>query len=309
MRKFVPLAVLICIAVIAISQNAPQHVGKLSYGGFLLSTGWRLAPEGIQIPFAEDTFPMNLVMHPDHKNLFILNSGYKPPSVMILDTSDLKGAMKVKLEDAWLGLALNKAGDRFYVPEANLGTVREFSFTAGQNPKALREFKLFNSKGDETKKGKAVLTKTDYLGDATISPDGKWLYVANMQNNMVHVIDLSSGDVSRKWTTGTHPYKLLATVGKLYVSNWGGESISILDPADGKTVLNFKTGAHPTAMLLHEGRLYVTCSNTNEVYVHDPDTGVVRERINIALHPKSPPGSTPNWISASADGKRLFVAN
>src|SRR5204862_392818 len=126
---------------------------------------------------------------------------------------------------------------------------------------------------------------------------------------VVHAIDLQSGDVSRKWMTGKHPYKLLSTAGKLYVSNWGDESISIIDPSNGTTALNFKTGSHPTDMLLHEGRLYVACANTNSIYVHEPDTGIVRERINIALYPKSPAGSTPNALAVSPDGRRLFVAN
>ncbi len=133
MRKLFPLVMLTFFALLAIPQNPPAHVGKLADGGFLLTTGWRTAPEGIQIPFPQDTFPMNLAWHPDGKNLFILSSGYKPPSVLILDTSDLKTALRVALPDAWLGLAINKAGDRFYVPQANLGSVQEFSFNAGQD--------------------------------------------------------------------------------------------------------------------------------------------------------------------------------
>ena len=44
-----------------------------------------------------------------------------------------------------------------------------------------------------------------YLGDATISADGRLLYVANLQNNLVHAIDLTSGDVTRKWPVGRRP--------------------------------------------------------------------------------------------------------
>src|ERR1022692_3332107 len=138
MRKLFPLLMMTFVALVAIPQNPPTHTGKLADGSFLLTTGWRTAPEGIQSPLAQDTYPMNLVWHPDGKNLFILNSGYKPPSVLILDTSDLKTALRVALPDAWLGLAVNKAGDRFYVPQANLGSVQELSFTAGQNPKPMR---------------------------------------------------------------------------------------------------------------------------------------------------------------------------
>ncbi len=237
MRKVFPLIVIVLAALAAISEMPPTKVGKMPDGSSLLTTGWRVAPEGIQIPLDRDTYPMNMVWHPDGKNLFIVNSGYRPPSVMIVDTSDFKTALRVAQPDAWLGLAINKAGDRFYVPQANLGSVREFSFTAGQDPKPLRSFQLFPvpAPPPTARDGKVpvrLLPKTDYLGDAAISADGKFLYVANLQANLVHVIDLASGDMSRKWTTGTHPYKLLPVGEKLYVSNWGASSISILDVKD-----------------------------------------------------------------------------
>ena len=312
MRKIFPLLMLIFTALLVIPQNPTEHVGKLSDGGFLLTTGWRIAPEGIQVPLPDDTLPLNLVMHPDGKSLFVVNSGYLPPSVVILNTANLKDAARIfrKDSDAWLGLALNKTGDRIYVPEATLGSVQEFSYISGV-VKPLRSFQLFPAP-ERNKDGKLVkshASKTDYLGDATVSADGKWLFVANMQNSLVHAIDLQNGDVSRKWPTGKHPYKLLATAGKLYTSNWGEESVTIIDPATGKQAITFKTGGHPTDMLLSGGKLYVACANTNSVFVHEADTGIVRERINIALHPQSPPGSTPNALAISPDARRLYVAN
>ncbi len=310
MRKIFPIILMCLLAAIAIPQNPPMaKTGRMPDGRYMLTTGWQIAPAGIEVPLPKDTMPMNLVMHPDGKNLFVLNSGYLPPSVLIMNTANPKDALRVGLDqsDAWLGLALNKAGDRFYVPEGNIGTVQEFSY-AGGNVKPLRSFKLFDLL-DPSKKGKARLSKDDYLGDATVSADGKFLFVANMQHGFIHAIDLAGGDVSRKWPVGKHPYKLLATAGKLYVSNWGDESITILNPATGAQAINFKTGAHPTDMLLRDGKLYVACANTNSVYIHEADTGIVRERVNIALYPKSPAGSTPNALALSPDGKRLFVAN
>ena len=115
--------------------------------------------------------------------------------------------------------------------------------------------------------------------------------------------------VSRKYPVGRRPYRLLSTAGRLYVSNWGDQSVSVLDPGSGKLLSTIKTGSHPTDLLLHEGRLYVACGNTNSVFVHDAQSGALREQINVALHPKSPPGTTPNALAISPDGKRLYVAN
>ena len=42
---------------------------------------------------------------------------------------------------------------------------------------------------------------------------------------------------------------------------------------------------------------------------HELLVGRVTEEIDVALAPKSPPGSTPNALVLSADRKTLYVAN
>jgi YVTN family beta-propeller protein len=307
MIRVLPLAALILVAIVAIPSNPPQRVGPHPDGGYLLPTGWRVAPAGISVPLPMDTFPITLRLHPDGKSLFVLNTGYLPPSLIIMNTANPREAVRISLQDAWLGLAINEAGDRFYVPEGNLGTVREFAFADG-GARPLREFRLFPLK-DPTKKGRAAVLETDYLSDAALSVDGKWLYVANLQRNLVHAIDLATGDVSRKWAVGQRPYRILATRGRLYVSNWGDQSISVLDPTSGKPLMTIKTGDHPSDMLLLNNKLFVACGNTNSVFVHDESNGAVREQINVGIYPKAPPGSTPNALALSPDGQRLYVAN
>src|SRR5438093_5345201 len=130
MRSILGFLLLCSLAALQTVAPAPQWPGAKA-DGFLLFNGWRLAPAGIQVPLP-DTLPMSLVMHPDGKNLFILNAGYTRPSVLILDPQQPRreaGTMRIALDHAWLGLAVNRQGDRFYVPEANAGTVREFSFS------------------------------------------------------------------------------------------------------------------------------------------------------------------------------------
>lgn len=296
----------VLLGVLAAAQNPPLRVGPHPDGGYLLSTGWRVTPAGSQLPLGE-TLPMNLVFHPDGKHLFILNAGYLPPSLLVLDTANPKKVMRVALEDAWLGMAISRTGDRIYIPEGNLGTVREFIYKEGV-VKPGRQFRLFPL-ADPSKTGIDRLSKNDFLSDAALSSDGKTLFVANLQADAVHFIDLEKGQVSRKIPVGRRPYRLLSAADRLYVSNWGGASISVLNPATGETRSTIQTGSHPTDMLLYKGLLFVACANTNFVYVHDAETGGVREQINVALHPKSPPGSTPNALALSANGKRLFVAN
>lgn len=344
MRSGLALLLLAALAALGTSAPEPQWPGP-KRDGFLLPTGWRLVPTGIQVPLP-DTLPMTLVLHPDGKQLFILSAGYTQPSVLILDPEQPGregGVTRVGLSHAWLGLVIHPEGDGFYVTEGNAGTVREFSFTESEI-KPEREFKLFEGVTNPLARGRQRWNPNHFLGDAALHPDGKRLYVADMQAGLVYELDLDKGrdkgpdegpdkepdkgpdkgpdkepdkgpdkeKVARQIRVGAHPYRLLVSSDgtRLYVSNWGSSNISVIEVATGRVQATFASGAHPSDMLLApRGRLYVACSNTNEVYVHDTDTGAVRERIWVALHPKAPPGSTPNALAMAPDGSRLYVAN
>ncbi len=312
MRSALALLLLLALATLETSSPAPQWPGAKPEG-FLLYTGWRLAPAGIQVPLP-DTLPMTLALDPDGKHLFVLNAGYTQPSVLILDPAQPgreDGVTRVGLNHAWLGLALNAAGDRFYVPEGNHGTVREFSFTDG-TVKPEREFKLFEGLVNPKARGRERWNPAHFLGDAALHPDGKRLYVADMQAGLVYEINLEKGALERQIRVGTHPYRVLVAPDgiRVYVSNWGSANISVIEASSGAVRATFASGAHPSDMLLDSrGRLYVACANTNAVYVHDAQSGAVREQISVALHPRSPPGSTPNALALAPDGSRLFVAN
>src|ERR1019366_9219288 len=68
------------------SQPAPrEQVGPLPDGAFLLNSGWRLDPAGRQVPL--DTLPMFTALSPDGKYLLVLNGGFKPPSVSVIETA------------------------------------------------------------------------------------------------------------------------------------------------------------------------------------------------------------------------------
>ena len=49
--------------------------------------------------------------------------------------------------------------------------------------------------------------------------------------------------------------------------------------------------------------------NRNTVSVINTDKGTAIELIDVGLTVKAPPGSTPNALALSADGKTLYVAN
>ncbi len=103
---------LVLLAGMLGSQPAPrEQVGPLPGGGFLLNSGWRLDPVGRQVPL--DTLPMSTALSPDGKYLLVLNGGYRPPSVSVIETASGRVTGSVPVADGWLGLAISPKGDRF----------------------------------------------------------------------------------------------------------------------------------------------------------------------------------------------------
>src|SRR6202050_3845072 len=130
MRSYFLLAALLTAAAIVSSQPAPrEQVGPLPGGGFLLNSGWRLDPAGKQIPL--DTFPMSTALSPDGRYLLVLNGGYNPPTVSVLEAATGRETSRVPVADGWLGPYFSPKGDRVYVGGVSRAAVFEFSFSNG----------------------------------------------------------------------------------------------------------------------------------------------------------------------------------
>jgi hypothetical protein len=123
LKHLVLACVVIALAAVqSSSQPAPrEQVGVLPGGGFLLNSGWRVKPAGAQIPL--DTLPMSATLSKDGRFLLVLNGGYKPPSVSVLDTRDGHEISRTHVEDAWLGLALSPNGKTLWVSGGSRGAV------------------------------------------------------------------------------------------------------------------------------------------------------------------------------------------
>src|SRR5579863_1469719 len=118
---------LIVAALLSTSQPAPrEQVGPLADGGFLLNSGWRVKPAGTQIPL--DTLPMSSTLSKDGRFLMVLNGGYNPPSLSVLDTKDGHEIGRTQVADAWLGLSLSPDGKTLWVGGGSQASVYEFSF-------------------------------------------------------------------------------------------------------------------------------------------------------------------------------------
>jgi DNA-binding beta-propeller fold protein YncE len=315
--KFSAFAAVLVLAACLSSQTPPkEQVGPLPNGAFLLNSGWRAQPAGHQVPLG--TFPMSSALSPDGKYLLVLNAGYNPPTISVLDTATAKEIGQTPVPDGWLGLTFAPNGKFVYVGGGSRACVYEFSFAPDGRLALTRTFAIVP---DANRK------PTDFVGDVAVSPDGRLIYAAILFQNAIHVINPQSGRVIEKFPTGRRPYRILFHPdGKSYfVSSWVDGSVYHHKADNGEQLSVVRVGQHPTDMVWRErkkaeqgenqvqwaGRLFVAAANTNSVYVigvsESKDIRAI-ETIHIAMSSRHPLGMTPSALALNADQSQLYVA-
>jgi DNA-binding beta-propeller fold protein YncE len=320
MRRITLIAVaaVLAMAGIVYSQGARRRtVGEMEDGGFLLNTGWRIRPAGKNIPLS--TLPMSHVLAPDGRMLAVLNGGYAPPSVSLVDLETARESARVTIGDGWRGLAFSPKGDKLYAGNGARGSLTEFT-VSGADLSIGRKIDLYPGE----KPGAPHLI-------ADILVDSDKLLVADGEQDKILVVDASAGMVLRGIAVMRNPYAMLLSPdgGSLFVSSWSTAQVMEYRLSDGKELARITVGAHPTEMVWlpapqaqtkgdddddnasinRSPRLAVACANTNFVYVLENLRGTwrVKEKINVALTPRQPVGMTPSSVSLSPDKHRLYI--
>jgi YVTN family beta-propeller protein len=312
--KFILLILLLSMAVLLVSQPAPrEQVGPLPSGGFLLNSGWRLQPAGHQVPVG--TLPMSSALSPDGKFLLVLNGGYNPPSISVLDVDSEKEIGRTPVADGWLGLTFSPKGDLVYVGGGSRASILEFKYANG----VLTPARIFPVVPE------AKRTANDFIGDVAISPDGRLIYAADLFQDSVVVINPQSGMLIERFKTGRRPYRILFHPdGKsFFVTSWTDGTLGHYQADTGALLETVRLAPHPTDMVWRAGateavegeapvvgRLFVSSANTNNVYsigVAASKSLRVLESINMAMTPRHPLGMTPSALALSPDGKQLYV--
>jgi len=258
---------------------------------------------------------MSTALSPDGRYLLVLNGGYNPPSISVLETATGREIHRVRVADGWLGLTFSPKGDRVYVGGGSRAAVFEFSFADG----ALEPTRTFPVVPPDKR------THADFIGDVALTPDGRLIYAADLYHDSVVVINPQSGMLIERIKTGRRPYRILFHPdGKsLFVTSWTDGSVGHYDTASGNQLANVRLGPHPTDMVWSTGkvetaegetpwiaRLFIAASNTNSVYTLGVSEGNelhLIETINTAMTPRQPFGMTPSALAIGRQAKHLYV--
>src|SRR6266446_2876359 len=270
--------------------------GPLRDGSTLLPTGWRIRPAGRVVPVG--TLPLNLVTLSDG-SVMVTNDGYGENSLMRIDPVRAQVVWRVRLPAAWLGLARTGRDWRDTVWASGGPTNRVYRFVWQGGASWIRDSVALADSG----------AKLYPAGLALLPRQGLVAVVGNLSDS-VYFLDTATLERRGAVAVGHRPYTAVASGSKLYISDWGDSTVSVVDLSTSPPVRRnaLFVGPHPSALVVRGSELLVALAGANGVARVDLETGQVREQLTVALAPHAPPGSDPNALALSPDGRTLYVA-
>src|SRR5436305_12269038 len=134
-------AALLLAGMVSYAQPPPrEQPGPIDSDGYLLGAGWRLRPAGRNIPLS--TLPMSHALSADGRMLAVLNGGYAPPTVSMVDLETGREVSRTPVGDGWRGLAFSASGSELYVGNGGQPYITEFAVKGGALS-TLRKIYLF----------------------------------------------------------------------------------------------------------------------------------------------------------------------
>ena len=154
----------------------------------------------------------------------------------------------------------------------------------------------------------AVVTYIPFLGaieGIAITPDGAYVYAANYEAGLVHVIDTASNtEVGGGITVGTHPRRVAITPdgAYAYVTNEGSNSVSVIDTASNAVTATIPVGTMPDGMAITPDGQYVYVGNQS-----DGTVSVIATATNTVVDTIAD-GDNDYDVAITPDGAYAYVA-
>lgn len=250
-------------------------------------------------------FPLAMTLTPEGDRLALLLCGWREQGVQIVDRASGAVLQTIAQPAAFIGLAFSPDGKSLFASGGNEDVVYTYRWS---NREAVKNGVItLRTKPDPKKSG------TSYPAGLAVSPDNRWLYVAENLGDSLAVVDLVTGAVAQRLPTDRYPYGVAADAGgNVYVSCWGTGSVLAFRHVNGelRRRARIAVGRHPSAVLLNgDGtRLFVTSASTDSIAV----VTIGRHNGVRFLHDPAPAGPhegcTPNALALSPSEDRLFVA-
>jgi hypothetical protein len=298
--------------------------GPRADGSTLLHSQWPIHPAGRQIPLGD--FPVALAL--DRRGGFaaVLHAGHGRHEIRLVDL-ETGSSVSAPIREGFCGLAFSKDGrtlvgsggsDRvlhvFGVSSGRLNPEGDVRVAPAGDPSVLAGFAL----AGDMRSAIAALLFTDRVVRVDLA-SGRILWTLDLDPGRTagpggggNGLAPNSAPSSEDLVRGSEPLNVAwdEGSGRAYVSLWGESAVAVVDAASGRLLGRLPTGLHPNELVLsRDGRLFVSNGGVNSVTVLGTGDGRQSEVLSSSAAPGDPPGSTPDSLALSADGRTLFVAN
>ncbi len=311
----------------AASQNNLNYsrVGPQADGSILVPTNQFLKPAGFQVQMPGR--PVDLVLLEDEKLLVVKNKNALE-LIRLSDRTILQSLQFPGGGSSFTGICYSKKHQCIYVSDAGnrllMACLEDDRTLRWKNPITLP---------------KPIIGGHPVPVGLVLNDTEDKIFVTLSRSNTVAVIHLADHSVS-EIETGIAPYDiLLHSESKAYVTNWGGRkpeagessynssgSQVLVDPVTGiansgtVSVIDLnrsvqekiiEVGLLPSGMVFNRDKtlLFVACANSDVISVINTATDEVMDEISVRMNADLPFGSSPNALSISPDGQKLYVAN
>ena len=280
---------------------APAGFGEQTFTS-PLPTGVRLDPAGNVIELG--SLPINLIIAPDGAKGVVVLSGWREQGIQVVDLATRHVTQTLLQDAAFYGAAFSPDGHHLYVSGGNTDSLFVYAWKDGAAT-LENKFVLATAKTEDG-------TGTSYPAGVAVSPNGKFVYVAEDVGDHLAVVNAATGEIVQRLPTDHYPYGIaLSADGRLFVSAWGGTTLSqfrILADGTLAYIGRMEVGAHPSALAIHAHHLYCALAGSDRIAIIDTTLHRVVGYLHDSAPGAPPEGSTPDGLAISSDGKRLFVA-
>jgi DNA-binding beta-propeller fold protein YncE len=260
-----------------------------------LPTGWRIAPAGEAFPLG--TFPTHAALLPDGNRVLVLEAGFAPPALHLIDLKTRASLAKLPLPDAASNFAFDPATSTAYIPTGHGSSVHV----------AVLEGNRFVAKTAWPLEWPNQEFPRSYANSIALS--AKHAAVCETIQNSVAILDRQTGAVLRRLKVPSPAFAAFHQ-GHLYVL---GASTNVLRTFNAETysqTSEVPISRGPAHLLAHDGKLYIAAAYSNSLDIlslADPGNPRPESRIHLAPAPNWPVGVTPSSLSVDAVTGRLYI--
>lgn len=278
------------IATTFLGNNVNPHMAMMSPDGRYVVTGGTRANKAyiIDVPTTElvatisvDMAPEHLAFSPDSRYYYQGNPD--GDSVTVIDMQALTSIRTIEGFAEPLNITFTPDGTKAYVANYGAHWIGVIDVTRHE---LLKKIQIAESPRMTQLDPARYLGEIKGISNATITPDGRYIYAADGDLGVVGVIDTREDRVVKVIRVGEDPWRVYISHDGAYAVtlNNGDETVTFIDTQTNEVVATLEGGPDMLGVNFAAGKAFVISTTSGFLYVYDMQTLTSAGRILIGVN-------------------------